>query len=525
MTKETIARATSSVSQGKSSTSSLIYEQGKSRSDLVPGNTYSINAEYQQNNHYENAEGIGELIMLKCSTTTTISGEKSITLGNNIILTITVTENKNNTMLSQGTVTIYDGNDIIQNNYKLTGLYTMITFTPTRVGTHDIYAIFTDSGVEYNSSTSNHMAVEVRKKESYFTSDYNTIDMYVGDTITINGKLQSDISTPLSEQNVSLVDYDGVTIATTITSSNGSFSFDYTPINWNVHLQNISLVYNGNNEQDTAKKDIQVTLHKHDVNLTLPQNIVKYTDDYTSITATALDENNNNVTSGTLEWSITKTFFNPNKFYKGVVNNNDTFVVSDTSGNTYEWELDEGEYNETDELFVVILEDNVQSLEISESNVTITNPKTLYVAPEEVEDLYGYIIDNSNDYYDTIHDSFYSQENIMLWNGSTQTQYIVEPVFEIHNIILHYTASQMQGQENLFTLESEEYTGEELAGLLGDHVADIQYEEGNTGTVQSIAYSSYYERAMAVTNINSTQSHEWIIQIGTAIYKMTYTLP
>ena len=139
MAKETIAKATSTVSNGKSSTSTLVYEQGKSRSDLVPGHTYDINAEYVENNHYKYANGVGELRMLKCNTTITISGNQNITLGEQVTLTVTVLENQNHTLLSRGSVNIYDNNNVIQSNYTITGQNTQITFTPTQAGEHDVY--------------------------------------------------------------------------------------------------------------------------------------------------------------------------------------------------------------------------------------------------------------------------------------------------------------------------------------------------------------------------------------------------
>ena len=79
----------------------VTYINNHSRQDLIPGNTYQINGVYSETGHYERCEGIGQLQMLKCPTTTTISTtDTSITLGDVVTLTVTVTDALYNSTLT-----------------------------------------------------------------------------------------------------------------------------------------------------------------------------------------------------------------------------------------------------------------------------------------------------------------------------------------------------------------------------------------------------------------------------------------
>ncbi|MBO7210081.1 MAG: Ig-like domain repeat protein [Methanobrevibacter sp.] len=302
MTNERIAKATANVHNGRATTSSLVYESGKNRSSLVPGNDYTVTGVYQQNDKYKEKLGTATLRMLKCPTTLSISGNTEVNYGDSITLTITVLENKNHTLLSRGTVSVYDGNECIQSNYAITGNSTTITFVPPTAGTHDVYAIYHDSGVEYNSSNSNHLEITVSKLNSNITNNTDSILLNLGDSYTFTGTL-SDSKGTLSSQNIHLVDYDNSTILqTATTNNNGEYSITYTPQNRNVSGNNVYLKYNGDDNHNGTSKSVGVTI-RHETNLSVADE-TKHTDDIIDITALAVDENKANVTTGTVDWLI-----------------------------------------------------------------------------------------------------------------------------------------------------------------------------------------------------------------------------
>ena len=260
--------------------SSLNYTPNHSRADLIPGHTYQINAEYLENNKYERSENIGELQMLKCDTTTTISGNNVVNAGENLTLTIIVQENKNNTSLSRGYLTVYDGNNIVQSNHLITGNGTQITFNSAIPGTHDIYAIYTDSGVEYNSSSSNHLQVLVNqnkedvnisvneilsnssnKANTIHTTSSGTLAVGIpfGESVSISGTVTDANDTPLENITVILQDYDNVNKMATSTDSEGMFTCEYEFSSQSANHQNIRIISNETTEYNPESVPIIIT--------------------------------------------------------------------------------------------------------------------------------------------------------------------------------------------------------------------------------------------------------------------------
>ena len=237
--------------------SSLIYLNGHTSNDFVAGQTYQITARYLENDGYELSENIGQLEILKYSTTTTISGSSSVTIGENLTLSIVVKENNNNTTLTNGYITVYDGTDIVQQNYAITGNSTQITFTPSTTGTHNIYAIFTDSGTTYNTSRSNTLTVTVNKKPSTITTNVNSIETTSGEQKTITGTLTTN-GTGISGANITVSDSNNNVLMTVTTDSNGDFTFNYTLENLNDYNNNLSVEYNGTNIISASSKSIQI---------------------------------------------------------------------------------------------------------------------------------------------------------------------------------------------------------------------------------------------------------------------------
>lgn len=262
ISRDIIARATTTVSNGRGETSSLIYSQGKSRSDLIPGHNYQINGMYQENDHYKYGEGIGTLEMLKCSTTTTLSGNSQITYGENIQLNITVKENINNSSISRGTLKLYDGNDLVQTT-TITNQNTSISYTPLTTGIRDLYVIYEDSGVEYNTSTSNHLSLTVAKIQTHISlknTDMaeNGIIGYINDSFTISFSLLDENENELENQSVTLYDYNGSVLDTISTSSSSECTYSLSDEFAN--YQTIHLEYEGTNEYDSCILEIPITI-------------------------------------------------------------------------------------------------------------------------------------------------------------------------------------------------------------------------------------------------------------------------
>ena len=272
ISKPIIATATSTVSNGKSSTSVLTYSQGHSRSDLIPGNTYQINGAYQENDHYGYAEGIGTLEMLKCNTTTTLSGDSQISVWENLTITAIVKENNGNTSLSRGSLKLYDGNSLVQ-TIPVTNTTTSISYHSEVAGTHDLYVIYEDSGTEYNTSTSNHLIVEVTKIDMEFADvsialegdesfvDEGAISGKVGFQFTISGYLGTNLNDEfygVSDLSIKFYDYNGSLLDTIVTDENGYFETSYVLSSEMANAQSISLEYEGSNIYKEASRDIPV---------------------------------------------------------------------------------------------------------------------------------------------------------------------------------------------------------------------------------------------------------------------------
>lgn len=275
--KPIIATATSTVSNGKSSTSTLNYSQGYSRSNLIPGNTYQINGAYQENNNYSYAEGIGTLEMLKCNTTTILSGNSQIPVGESLTITAIVKENDGNTSLSRGSLKLYDGNSLVQ-TIPVTNTTTSISYTSNVVGTHDLYVIYEDSGVEYNTSTSNHLNVIVTKLGMSFDIQEitNTDDGVINDEGMIVGEIEEiiEIEGYLTYANdnglhgsvgglsFNLYDYNGSLLDTIDTDTDGSFVFEYEIPSGLANEQVITLNYGGSNILGSASLEIPITVNQ-----------------------------------------------------------------------------------------------------------------------------------------------------------------------------------------------------------------------------------------------------------------------
>ncbi len=288
--KPVIATATSTVSNGRSETSNLSYNTGYNRNSLVPGNSYTILSSYLENNKYNEAVAVGELEMLKRPTYTTISGNTNISLGENVTLTISVKDGNNNN-ITNGYITIYDGNNIIQQNYALSSNSTQITFTPNIAGSHDIYAVYTDSGVENNTSTSNHLTITVDKIDTFLDCNIDVVEAYLRNVLTISGTLTEDDSNNIiPNATVKFYDYNGSLLDTGFTDSSGRYAFGYILEDRLANNQNLTIVYEGDNTRNGYTRTIPIHILTARTYIDVVDNPIGVSNYPSSITVQLLDE-------------------------------------------------------------------------------------------------------------------------------------------------------------------------------------------------------------------------------------------
>lgn len=137
---------------------------------LQPG-TYTITGSYNQNENYKGSTGTAELEILKKTTTTSISTDKTEYLvGENITLSVSVKEGI--TYVIEGVFSIYVNNELLQSNVLITGSITSIQLNElsSTASTKSIRVIY--QGTEtYNSSTSDNKTIQVNKHEASLTPD------------------------------------------------------------------------------------------------------------------------------------------------------------------------------------------------------------------------------------------------------------------------------------------------------------------------------------------------------------------
>lgn len=246
-----IATATSTVEDGRSSTTQLNYTEGHNRNSLVPGHSYTIRANYEENEEYKSAGGVGVLEMLRCHTTPTLTTNKStVSIGSSITFTFEVRENINQTRLTSGTWSLYEGGVLLQSNIAVTGASTSFDYVPESLGVHEYHAVYYSGSNEYNDSTSNKVQVSVEVIQTHINILDGSPEEYVLPTdITFDAILFDDNDEQINTsgvRRVTLQTHSGMTVyegnwndgLTTIPAGNITWNTDlyYSPPEGNYKL-------------------------------------------------------------------------------------------------------------------------------------------------------------------------------------------------------------------------------------------------------------------------------------------------
>ena len=270
---------------------------------LTPG-TYTINGLYPQTDNYQEGADEATLTITQTPTLAVLqTNNESIPIGNSVIFTATLTDT-NTTPITEGTFTLYEDNTpvVFQQSLNNNGQCTL-NYIPVNLGEHNYKIVYSGSGI-YESVTSSTYQVSVVRKTSTLTVNQNTLNLYYNTSGVIRGTLTTENNTPVNGGTILLYDYDNTYLTSTTTGNDGSFTLQYTLNDTNCDGETLTVLYEQTGTNTSTSTTINVNLIRHNVTLTVPS-VTGYVDDTVPITVTALDENGDNVTSGSLTLSIT----------------------------------------------------------------------------------------------------------------------------------------------------------------------------------------------------------------------------
>ncbi|MBR5504322.1 MAG: TIR domain-containing protein [Methanobrevibacter sp.] len=181
--------------------------------------TFNFKAVFDGNDDYENADSsVVTVVVKKPSCIDFISNSEDVSVGDSIILTGRL--ESDGVGIARSEVNILDGEALIDTVITNdNGEFSKI-IPVSEANSFNFKASF-DGGDEYGSSLSSLVAVDVRKPSSIdFISTDN--DIYIGDSIILTGRLESD-GVGIEKVNVSILDDDEL-IDTVFTNANGEFS-------------------------------------------------------------------------------------------------------------------------------------------------------------------------------------------------------------------------------------------------------------------------------------------------------------
>ena len=399
-TSNPIAKATGLVQDGQCTTSNLVYEDGHSYNDFIPGQTYTITAEYDENDHYEGKVDVGELEILKRTTTTTLSTTTpTIEYNRNCVVNISV-KDRNNNPVTTGSFTIYHSNGVIQSNCQITGESTSVNITSqiksladassgndsVLLGTYQLYVVYTDTNNVYDNSRSNNINITVNKRATQInnvTPSTNPVMVDYGGSFSVSGYV-SEVTggAHVNNGNVILSDENGMysTLNLMVTHNTG-YSFTYSPsVVHDTSNHILTLQFEGTGTTQASSHTFYYKYNKSDTHITT-SNTSGYTHLNTSIPVSVQDTQNNSVQNGTLTLTIGE--------YSQTVNvisglTNITIPANTFNSGTYTATLtytaeNNGIYNNSTTSLTLTLEDPVPT------NVTLLDTlETTYYKGEEV---------------------------------------------------------------------------------------------------------------------------------------------
>ena len=225
----------------------------------IPTSDTTINATFRNNANYEEATTNITITATK-DTNIQIKDMKTISYGENVTITGTLTDNDNNTLKNMP-LSLKVNNKNITLTTDNNGIFTHTT-QATIIGTNNVTATY-DGNSNYNPRTTSKTFI-VQKQDTKITlkpipnTTYNT-------NVTLTGTLTDKNDNTLKNMQVTIQINNETN--TTTTNNNGVFTFTFkTPTSGQ---NNITITYNGNNNYKASKTSTTFNVNKLGQKITL----------------------------------------------------------------------------------------------------------------------------------------------------------------------------------------------------------------------------------------------------------------
>ena len=251
---------------------------------------------YYYNLSYEDDKYTAEPITITVTANkvdATIVSEDAFTgiIDENIPLAVSITSGE--TPVTQGTITILeDGVEL--NSTEVTGETTTITVSYPELGTHTVTIRYEDEKYEAVDKT---VTVTVNKIPTTVSVENQTVK--VDDEVTITATVVDVNNNPVTTGTVQFKDADGNILKQVILSNGEEPVYSYTASD--AITEEFTIIYKENPTYVGSSTTATVTVNKYETTITVNSPTVNV-DDEVTITATLVDENNNPVTVGRVQF-------------------------------------------------------------------------------------------------------------------------------------------------------------------------------------------------------------------------------
>ncbi|AWX32211.1 Ig-like domain repeat protein [Methanosphaera sp. BMS] len=220
--------------------------------------------------------------------------------------------------VTQGTITLLkEGMPL--NSYEVTGENTTIKLVYRDVATETITLRYEDG--KYTASDKD-VTINIHKVPT--TTSVEDQNVKVDDTVTLTATVLDKDNNPVTTGTIYFKDEDGNIVHTVILNNGEEPVYSYTASD--AITQTYTILYRGSSKYVNSTATATVTVTKYDTTLTVNSPTVNV-DDTVTITATLVDENNNPVTAGKVQFKDGEG----NIVYTANLANGDELVYSYTS--------------------------------------------------------------------------------------------------------------------------------------------------------------------------------------------------
>ncbi|MDO5825544.1 MAG: Ig-like domain repeat protein [Methanosphaera sp.] len=245
---------------------------------------------YEGNGNYEVYDAAVTVTVNKVLAVMTVESEFTGLIDEDIAIPVTITIG--DTPITQGTISIFE-NGVQLNSTEVTGETTTITVSYPELGTHTIRISYEDDKYEASDKT---VTVTVNKIETTLSVENQTVK--VDDEVTITATVVDVNNNPVTTGTVQFKDADG-NILKQVSVTDGVAEYSYTASD--AIVEEFTVIYKENPKYVGSSTTATVTVNKYETTLTVNSPTVNV-DDEVTITATLVDENNNPVTVGRVQF-------------------------------------------------------------------------------------------------------------------------------------------------------------------------------------------------------------------------------